>query len=98
MLTEWAVAQIHGPIDVLALFLVIVILIIGAPIIALIANGFRRDFDEMDSDQRSAWISHIKSINGPELRVRDQGGPEPKRLDDWGFWSLEEPPGPESWI
>ncbi len=91
MLTKWAGSQIQGPNDALALSLVMIILIIGAPVIALILNGFRRNYDKIESDQREAWESHIKSAH-KELRLRDERPVDHKSLDDWGFWTLENPP------
>ena len=90
MARNWLGPQIYGPNDVLALCLVTVILILGSPVIALILNGFRRDYDKMESDQREAWEAHIRGIRGKELRLRDDDTAERKPLDDWGFWTLED--------
>lgn len=82
--------RLYGLNDVLCVTLTLIVLIIGAPVIALILNGFRRDYDKMQSIQREAWKAHIGSIMGKDLRLRDAGPDVRKPVDDWGFWTLED--------
>jgi len=88
MARSWLGPQMYGPNDVLAFCLVTIILIIGAPVIALILRGFGRDYYKITAVQQEAWKAHMKSI-GKEIRLRDSSPPEPEPADDWGFWTLE---------
>ena len=89
MWRDWPGLQKYSPNDALSLCLVALVLVIGAPVIALILKGFRRDYDQLDSDQRKAWEAHIQSIKGNELKLREESAARTPS-DDWGFWTLED--------
>jgi hypothetical protein len=91
-------SPVHG-IPLFTWILLPILLVLGACaalaavlVFGMILRGFHRNYERMEADQRQAWKSHIKSISGKGLRLRDEQCERARSLDDWGFWALENPP------
>jgi hypothetical protein len=89
---------VHG-IPLFTWILLPILLVLGACaalaavlVFGMIFRGFHRDYERMETDQRQAWKSHIESISGKDLRLRDERPARVRPPDDWGFWALENPP------
>lgn len=62
MARNWLGPQLYGPNDVLTVCLVVIVLIFGAPVIALILRGFRVDYRKLEADEWESLDFHIERI------------------------------------